>query len=135
MLIPKPVYKSLHWNERFVGWGFEEVLFFLLCKRHQIQLKWINSLLGIHDDYNEKRFSFNTETNRVYTMLYKHIFEDPSIPNLIMLESAGFLQYLVKNSIRHLLCPKNLVSFIFSYVHSWVVGHLRFLEDLSKLKY
>ncbi|WGM88489.1 MAG: glycosyltransferase family 2 protein [Candidatus Bathyarchaeum tardum] len=135
MLIPKSVYKKIHWTERFAGWGFEEVLYCLMCKRYGVKICWINSLLAVHDDKKDTIFSVNTEINRVYTMLYKHIFEEPSLLNMVILESAGFLRNLIINSMSNLLSPKKLTSFIFSYVRAWTIGHVMFFEDLNRLKY
>jgi len=135
MLIPKTVCKSVPWNERFVSWGFEEVLYFLMCKRHGVKLFWINSPLAIHDNENHKtRSEVGTETNRAYTMLYKHVFVEPSVVNLLILESIGFLRNLIINSISYMLSPKNLAFFIFSYIRSWIIGHIWFLKDLRYLK-
>lgn len=135
MLIPQTIYKNVPWNERFVSWGFEEVLYFLMCKRLGLKLFWINSPLAIHDDENCKnRFEVGTETNRAYTILYKHVFVEPSVVNLLILESVGFLRNLVINAIAYWHSPKKLVFFIFSYVYSWFRGHLWFLKDLSILK-
>jgi len=134
MFIPKIIYKNIPWNGRFVSWGFEEVFYFLMCKRHGVKLLWINSLMGIHDsEEHENRLVIGTETNRVYTMLYKHIFVEPSISNLLILESAGFLRNLIINSIAYVFSPKKLLFFIFSYVHSWTKGHQWFVKDLSIL--
>jgi len=135
MFVTKAIYQSILWNERFVSWGFEEVLYFLMCKRYGVKLLWINSLMGIHDCAEQgSRLVMGTETNRVYTMLYKHIFEEPSIRNLLILESAGFLRNLIINSIAYLFSPKKLALFIFSYSYSCARGHLWFLKDLSIFK-
>lgn len=135
MFVPKTLYQSIPWNERFVSWGFEEVLYLLICKRHGAKLSWINSLLAVHDnERQENQLSVGTETNRAYTMLYKHVFVEPSIVNLLTLESVGFLRNLNINSIAYLFSPKKLVFFIFSYVYSWARGHLWFLKDLSIFK-
>jgi glycosyltransferase involved in cell wall biosynthesis len=135
MFVPKTIYQRIPWNSRFVDWGFEEVLYLLMCKRHGAKLFWINSLLAVHDnERQENRLSVGTEANRAYTMLYKHVFVEPSIVNLLILESVGFLRNLVINSIAYLLSPKKLVFFIFSYVYSWVRGHFWFLKDLGIFK-
>ena len=134
MFIPKTIYKNIPWNGRFVSWGFEEVLYFLMCKRHGVKLSWVNSLVAIHDsEMQENQLSVGTETNRAYTMLYKHIFEEPSIRNLLTLESVGFLRSLIINSIAYAFSPKKLLFFIFSYVHSWAKGHRWFVKDLKHL--
>lgn len=135
MFIPKAIYKNLHWNERFVSWGFEEVFYFLMCKRHHVKLFWIDSLLAIHDnEHSKNRLDIGTETHRAYTMLYKHVFVEPSVSGLLILESVGFFRNLIINSISYLLSPEKLVFFIFSYIYSWIKGHLWFLKDLKYFK-
>lgn len=135
MLVPKKIYKSIFWNERFVSWGFEEVFYCLMCKRRGIKFSWINSVVAEHDNERQKNvLSVGTETNKVYTMLYKHVFVDPSIVNLLILESVGFLKSVIINSIAYILSPQKLIVFIFSYIYSWAKGHLWFIEDFAALK-
>ncbi|WNZ29237.1 MAG: glycosyltransferase family 2 protein [Candidatus Bathyarchaeota archaeon] len=136
MLIPSAVYKNVFWARQFTTWGFEEVLFFLMCKRHGVKFSWYAELLGVHDDETMKttRANIGTEANRAYTMLYKHFFSEPSIVGLLKLESLGFLRYLVVNLFQYVFSPKCFFSYISSYIYSWFKGHLMFLEDIKCLK-
>ena len=135
MFVPKAIFQNILWTERFVTWGFEEVLYCLMCRRHGANLSWINSLLAVHDNESpETRFSVGTETNRAYTMLYKHVVMEPSLVNLLILESVGFIRFFIINLLSYLFSPKKLVLFMFSYISSWAKGHLWFLNDLANLK-
>ena len=113
----------MSWTERFVSWGFEEVLLCLEYKRHGIKFSWINSLLAEHDDGQRGQLSVGTETNRAYTTLYKHVFVEPSVINLLKLESVGSIRALILNTIGRILNLKKLTLYVLSNMHAWQKGH------------